>query len=309
MQDCILTVCCLTYNHEKYIRKTLEGFVNQNTTYKYQVLVHDDASTDGTQDIIREYAQRYPDLIKPILQTQNQYSQKVRIYDTFMRPLVTSKYTAMCEGDDYWCDPQKLQLQIDYMEQHPQCNFCVHNTQMMQEDGTPKNAYFNYAGTDRDYTAEDVIAAGGGGLFHTSSFVFQTQHRHDRPADFTIAGIGDYPLSIYLSTRGTVHYIDRVMSMYRVGSSGSWVKKNSATSEKVLARSNLEVQELDKLDRMTGHKYTAAFQTAKNRTMYRCYLKCGMLGHIFKSPALRAMFNQNSLKQKVKLIVKAILKR
>ena len=116
--DSEIKVCvyCLAYNHEKYIRDCLEGFVNQKTNFKYRVIVHDDASTDGTQDIIKEYATKYHDIIVPILQTENKYSQGISIIETFIKPLLIGKYVAVCEGDDYWCDENKLQKQFENKE-------------------------------------------------------------------------------------------------------------------------------------------------------------------------------------------------
>lgn len=114
-----VTVCCLTYNHEKYVRQCLDGFIMQKTDFHFEVIVHDDASTDKTQDIIREYATNYPKIIKPILQKKNQYSQGNRaILATFCYPEANGKYIAICEGDDYWTDPFKLQKQVDCLENH-----------------------------------------------------------------------------------------------------------------------------------------------------------------------------------------------
>ena len=120
----LVTIRCITYNHEPYIRQCLEGFVMQKTNFLFEAIVHDDASTDGTAAIIREYAEKYPDIIKPIYETENQYSKRngslTRIMDAHMR----GKYIAICEGDDYWIDPLKLQKQVDFMEGHPECGLC-----------------------------------------------------------------------------------------------------------------------------------------------------------------------------------------
>ncbi len=122
----IVTVITLVYNHEPYIRQCLEGIVMQKTDFFFEVLVHDDASTDSSANIIREYEEKYPDIIKPIYQTENQHSKKVGIFKTFIYPIVKSKYIAMCEGDDYWTDPYKLQKQVDFLETHSQYDLCSH---------------------------------------------------------------------------------------------------------------------------------------------------------------------------------------
>lgn len=129
--DIMVSICCITYNQASYIRDALEGFVNQKTDFAYEVLIHDDASTDGTADIIREYADRYPDLIFPILQTENQYSKGLtNVSGTFNFPRARGKYIAMCEGDDYWTDDRKLQKQVDYLEANPGCSLCFHSAKV-----------------------------------------------------------------------------------------------------------------------------------------------------------------------------------
>lgn len=129
MNDKILvSIYCMAYNHEKYIRQTLEGFVNQKTNFKFEVIIHDDASKDHTAEIIKEYERRYPNIIYPIFQKENQYSQKKPIISTFICPKIRGKYIAVCEGDDYWCDMNKLQKQVDFLENNPQYVACVHNT-------------------------------------------------------------------------------------------------------------------------------------------------------------------------------------
>ena len=108
----MVSICCITYNQEEYIRDALDGFLSQETDFSYEVLIHDDASTDGTADIIREYARQYPEIIKPILQTENQYAKGLtNVSGTYNFPRAKGRYIAMCEGDDYWTDPHKLQRQ------------------------------------------------------------------------------------------------------------------------------------------------------------------------------------------------------
>src|SRR5690606_34510298 len=101
----LVSISCLTFNHEKYIRRCLEGFIRQKTEFPFEVLIHDDASTDKTSDIIKEYEVDFPHLLKPIYQTENQYSKGISISSTYNFPRARGRYIAMCEGDDYWTDP------------------------------------------------------------------------------------------------------------------------------------------------------------------------------------------------------------
>lgn len=123
----LVCIRCITYNHEKYLADALEGFVMQKTNFPFVAIVHDDASTDGTAGILREYAEKYPEIIKPIYETENQYSKHDGSIGRIMDAEIAKynpKYIAMCEGDDYWTDPYKLQKQVDYMEGHEDVGLC-----------------------------------------------------------------------------------------------------------------------------------------------------------------------------------------
>lgn len=121
----LVSVCCITYNHEPYIAQALDGFLMQKTSFAFEILVHDDASTDRTADIIREYEKKFPKIIKPIYQKENQYSKGNRaILASFVYPRAKGKYIALCEGDDYWIDENKLQMQVDFLEANPEYGMC-----------------------------------------------------------------------------------------------------------------------------------------------------------------------------------------
>lgn len=129
----MLTIHCLVYNHESYIRQCLDGFVKQKTNFLFEAIVHDDASTDHSVDIIREYAQKYPNIIKPIFETENQYSKQNGSIRKVLDVHTKGKYVAKCEGDDYWIDPYKLQKQVDFLESHPECVYSCHRYYIYSE--------------------------------------------------------------------------------------------------------------------------------------------------------------------------------
>lgn len=135
----LVSICSITYNHAPYIRQCLDGFLMQKTNFKYEIIIHDDCSTDGTTEIIKEYAEKYPNLIRPIYQKENQYSKGVRgIFANFVFPKAKGKYIAMCEGDDYWTDPLKLQKQVDFLEANPSFSMCFHYYDIYYQD---KNSF------------------------------------------------------------------------------------------------------------------------------------------------------------------------
>lgn len=123
----LVSISCITYNHAPYIKQCLDGFLMQKTTFSFEVLIHDDASTDGTTEIIKDYAQKYPEIIKPLYEEENQWIKGRRGSAEFNFPRAKGKYIALCEGDDYWIDENKLQMQVDFLESNPEYGMCYTN--------------------------------------------------------------------------------------------------------------------------------------------------------------------------------------
>ena len=133
MNNPLVSIVSLTYNHEKFIRRALESFIMQKTNFEYEIIIHDDASTDNTQQIIREYKKKYPEIIKPILQEENQKSKGSGIVTKTAYSAARGKYIALCEGDDYWTDPLKLQKQVEFLENNIEYVGCYHKAQLINE--------------------------------------------------------------------------------------------------------------------------------------------------------------------------------
>lgn len=220
----LVSICCITYNQESYIRDALEGFVNQKTNFKYEVLIHDDASTDRTAEIIREYQERYPDLIKPILQTVNQYSLGLtNVSGTWNFPRAVkngSKYIAMCEGDDYWINEHKLQRQVDYLEAHPECALVFHSAKVEVQGSAVTERMMRPYKKDRIVTPEEIIDKTSG--YATASLMFRTEMVKELPDFYNNAPIADIPLQLLAANMGCGYYIDEPMCVYRLGGAASW---------------------------------------------------------------------------------------
>lgn len=134
-KEVLVSISCITYNHVQYIRQCLDGFLMQQTNFAFEVLIHDDCSTDGTTEIIKEYELMYPDIIKPIYEKENQYQQgKPSGSVVWNFPRAQGKYIAMCEGDDYWIDSLKLQKQVDFLDANPEYSFCCHRFSIYKQD-------------------------------------------------------------------------------------------------------------------------------------------------------------------------------
>lgn len=225
MNEIEVSVCCLAYNHEKYIRDALEGFVNQKTNFRYEVLVHDDASTDKTARIIKEYEEKYPDIIKGIYQKENQYSQGVYVWEAYIYPVVRGKYIALCEGDDCWIDVNKLQRQFDALKNHPECDMCAHRAKWFDCSKNKVVKVFPEISKERVLTVEEVIY-GEGGFLPTASLFFDKNIRM-KPMIFQKIWNIDYSLQIRGALRGGIVFIPETMALYRWQTEGSWTSRNS----------------------------------------------------------------------------------
>lgn len=209
--DVLVSISCTTYNHAPYIRECLEGFLMQKCDFAYEILIHDDASTDGTIDIIKEYQEKYPEIIKPYIQKENQWSKGVRGMNAkynFSR--AQGKYIALCEGDDYWTDPLKLQKQVDFLEENPDYVLTGHLRIVVDENGNelPHNKYRKNS-------------------LYTQCLLFRNILKDDFLNYKSNISNGDTFLITYLRNFGKVKVFDFVGSAYRVSNSGVWSKKEA----------------------------------------------------------------------------------
>lgn len=246
-----VSIICNAYNHEKYIAQCLDGFVMQKTNFAFEVLVHDDASTDGTANIIREYEKKYPQIIKPIYQTENQYSKGG--ITRFQYPRVKGKYIAFCEGDDYWTDPLKLQKQYNALEANPDVDICTHATVML--NGSTEQKIRAIAPKNRSCVipVEEVIL-GGGGFVATNSIFYRAELIKDPPPFRQMLRL-DYTMQIYGSLRGGMLYLKDCMSAYRFMTAGSWTATRWNDEKKQRAIIDRINRMLDQLDIDTQGKY------------------------------------------------------
>lgn len=233
MEELMVSILCATYNHEDYIRDALEGFLAQKVDFKYEVIVHDDASTDETARIVRQYEDRYPDIIRGIYQKENQYNKKRSILRKVFN-ICKGKYIATCEGDDFWIDRYKLQMQIDYMEQHKECVLTAHNSIELDYKNRKIKALYPYE-KDGKLSSENIIMQYGGNL-PSASIVCRAEFIKMEEF-FYEAGILDYPLQLNYLTKGTIYYFDRIMSVYRHYHNGSWGKEQISDRKKRLMHS------------------------------------------------------------------------
>lgn len=222
----LVSICCIVYNHEMYLKRCLDGFLMQQTGFDFEIIVHDDASKDNSTTIIRDYCKKYPNLFKPILQTNNQFSTGRRILPILFQE-ASGKYIALCEGDDYWTDPLKLQKQVDYMEAHPDCSMCFGNSMEHWEGyDSPDKVFSNIV--DRDYEPAELTQ---GWFISTATVLFRKRVLESDlfkkyTSDRKII-TGDLPLWLTCASMGRVHGFSDIFSVYRRLPSGFMLSMDS----------------------------------------------------------------------------------
>jgi glycosyltransferase involved in cell wall biosynthesis len=274
-KDVLVSICCITYNHEKYISDAIESFLMQKTNFNYEILIHDDASTDSTAEIIKGYEKKYPKILKPIYQIKNQYSQGVKV-GRFNLERARAKYIAVCEGDDYWIDPYKLQKQVDYMEKHPGCSMCVHAAYIINEQTKKKIGEIRPFHSNRIVFIEEIIE-GGGALFATNSVMYRSEFAINRPNFFDASPVGDRPLFIYLALNGQVYYFDDFMSVYRTGVSGSWTNRVYNNINKRIQHDYQIAKMLDEVNEYTDFKYETTIDRTKRKSQFGLLVSQGKI--------------------------------
>lgn len=218
-----VSIQCLVYNHEPFLRDCLEGFVIQKTTFKFEAIVHDDASTDGSAAIIREYAEKYPDIIKPIYQKENLYKKDLVKLRTTVRSALTGKYIALCEGDDYWTDPYKLQKQVDFLEANPEYSMCFHNAELSYE-GEVKTHFDQGIIENRDYVGNEFLKKW---FVPTASVVVKRENLEFPYKNPSRILYGDIILFLTANELGLVRGMEDCMSVYRVQGNSAIHSSNS----------------------------------------------------------------------------------
>lgn len=273
MKETMVSICIPTYNQAKYIADAIEGCINQKTRFLYEIIIRDDFSNDGTRQIISAYQEKYPELIKVIYEQENLYSRGVKIFPAF-GSAIRGKYIALNEGDDYWQDPYKLEKQILFLENNPEYVLTVHGADVI-DDSKKVVGEITPSRVERDYDTTDLIL-GGGEMIATNSMIFRSKYIYELPPFYYHAYVEDYPLIIFLSTKGKVHYFPDKMSVYRKNAQGSW-SRNQNTGDII----NKQVESCDRVillledihDNYGGNYNNAIAQKIKHFTENKYILK------------------------------------
>ena len=295
----LATVILPTHNHAPFIAQAIESVLMQQTDFPFDILLHDDASTDGTADICREYAERYPEKITLIAQSVNQYTIDRRIQSHILIPKVKAKYTAILDGDDYWLSNDRLQRQVRYLEEHPNCTLTVGAADQVDIRGNVTGRSAPYA-TDRAIDPNDMIRMGGG-FVASDTIVMPTQVLRDMPEFADRTEVEDIPFQLLGALAGYAWYFADTFVAYRQAVPGSWSTRQYASAMETRIKTSLELIELNKgYDAYSQGRYHEAFEQA---IAYQEFLILTYRHDrkAIKQPPYRAFYDQLSWKRKIRL--------
>ena len=276
-----ISIVCPCFNQELYIKDAVDSFLSQETEYRFEIIIHDDASTDGTRDILLEYKKKYPSIIKLILQEENQYSQGKQIAPLGVEH-ADGEYIALCEGDDFWIDKHKLQKQIVKLEKNKDINICFTAAYGLYSNGKVK-LWCNYI-KDQIFKLDSIIL-GGGAFMPTASIMIKKDIFNKLPDWFySIAPVGDYYLQMLSGVKGA-YYLHDTCVVYREMSNGSWSMTRKLKTEDNINheydrhlscinsffKSNIDFSDLLKEQVLANIKLKQAYELARIGSLYSSY--------------------------------------
>lgn len=299
--EALVTVILPTHNHAPYIARAIDSVLMQETDFPFDILLHDDASTDGTADICRDYAKRYPDKINLIAQEVNQYQIDRRIQRNILFPRVKAKYTAILDGDDYWLSPYKLQKQIGYLEAHPDCTLCISGADKVWADGTLITRT-EMAPYDQDCVVNpNDLIRGGGGFCATNTIVAPTKLLQAMPDFCGYTEVEDLPVQLWCGLNGYAWYIAENLMAYCYAVPGSWSTRQYAAERDTRMKTHESIKaQLLAFDEYTKGRYHEAFLDAIHVQEY--HMLC--LDHdlrTVKRPPYREIYRRQTVKRKIRL--------
>lgn len=317
-QQIMVSVFCLTYNQEKYIRDTLDSFLMQLVDFNVEIVIHDDASTDSTPQILEEYAKKYPNVVKVFTEKQNIYSvvgdtieiERLHIKNT------RGKYIASCEGDDFWTDPLKLYLQVQALESNGSCNFCVHNVEVLDLRDSSKNYVLpsiklNKALLDSE---QFIDLVNQDYPFQTSCYFMRKKVYEEfldsYPTYAQMMPTSDEAVMYYMGYKGDVYYINRTMSCWRKFTANSWNETNlvKSTSEERNARRKKFAESIMEFYKFSDERFSSCIER-RNRLLITTYLSENNLKALFKEKSIKKTLRKQGIIRYYKLKIKSFLKR
>ena len=308
-ENIMVSICCITYNHKNYIKEAIESFLMQKTNFKFEIIIQDDCSTDGTDVILNEYENI--ENICIIRNNENQCS-KIGLSNTLLNAIkrCKGKYIALCEGDDFWIDENKLQKQVDYMECNLECSFCFHNAKKLNmltnELMEWKNINKKFEKKDNIYDSGELLLLG---FIPTASYLFRKENVNKIPDWFGDCIVGDMPLNLIMSSFGYAYHMDQEMSVYRtnIGTSATDTMLKSKNDKEAIEYWNKIIQMIDKFDKYSKYKYTNNIEIYKYQIeVYKLTIKKEYNKFLFSTRYRRLMTNKAYVREVIRITMPKI---
>lgn len=299
----LVSINCITYNHEKYIADALEGFLNQKTDFDFEIVIGEDCSTDNTRKIIEEYMKKYPKKIILITSEKNVgvIENERRIYESS-----SGKYIAVCEGDDFWIDPYKLQKQIDYMEKNKDCTLCFHNAYTVNVNRNVIGTMISKDIENRIYDCGEIAILG---FIPTASKVYLKETMSNIPEWYKTAIVEDFPSQLIITSKGYAYYMKDIMSAYRTGveNSATYTLFHKLNNEKIIIENQEKLISLvDDFDIYSQFKYSEKLLQRRKLYEYELYLMKGDIKKL-KESRYEEFYKVIGIRSKIRLYLKSYM--
>lgn len=274
----LVSVCITTYNHEKFLAQALDSVLMQRGDFVLEILLGEDGSTDRTADIVRDYAQRFPDIIRAFFHDADDklfINGRKTGRKNFINNLLNASgdYVALLDGDDYWIDAEKLQKQVTFLEAHSQFVTCCHAAMHVDENGTQLEGYTGHhdvQGGSRDFTVRDALRKN---VVPSVSVLFRNPRLQELPAWFYKTDMADWPLQLLNALRGDIHYVDEKMAAYRLHGGGLWADFRASAEKGMLSEISVWILLRDAQEFVAHREYIAGLIAAQYRKLVQLSLR------------------------------------
>ena len=289
--DIVVSISCITYNHAPYIRQCLDGFMMQKTNFAFEVLIHDDASTDGTTEIIKEYEAKYPEIIKPLYEEENQWVKGRRGSAVFNYPRAKGKYIALCEGDDYWTDPLKLQKQVDFLEANPKYGICYTKTRTYIQSSNNYGKIFGGPYTDLENML-NVNSIPTLTVVARKDLIFRyIEEINPKARNWAM---GDYPMWLWFAHESKIKFVNEVTGVYRI-------LQNSASHNMDFREKEKFVHSVFSIKQFFMEKYNLCNVVDMRSNPYNSLMTNAMMyGHYTEAISYYKQIGRKSIKSRLK---------
>ncbi len=254
MKSPLVSISLVVYNQEDYLAQAIESCLMQKVNFDYEIIIHDDKSSDRSSEIILDYAKAYPDIIIPIIQQENQFSKGTEVNAYLVIPRAKGKYIAFLEADDYWIDEGKLQYQVDFLENNPHVAMCFTATKRIFQGKDREPEIKRYRNHHSACSIKDIIFQGGN-LVDMGSAMIRASVFEDLPDWYSNIQVWDITMPLLSSLHGEVYYLNRVTSVYRYETPGSWTQTNVKNIEKRKNTLVKSIKTLDEFDDFTNFEH------------------------------------------------------